>query len=142
MRSPGRYATDFVDLWSAGPDGRDATSDDIGNWRGGTDEVRIVNGMLSRLASAAFTFASDMKRPLRSLDELYVAPADGQGAGKWSGPYLLGEGSPKDPWGRPYRLRVPSIHDPEGADFWSAGPDGIDGTSDDIVSWMKDKDER
>jgi general secretion pathway protein G len=75
MRSPGRYADDFVDLWSAGPDGRDGTGDDIGNWVGAKDEERIVNGILSRLSSAAYNFKFHMKRPLRDLDELFTAPA-------------------------------------------------------------------
>jgi general secretion pathway protein G len=135
MRSPGRYADDFVDLWSSGPDGRDGTSDDIGNWNGSTDGERIANAALSRLSSAALNFHFDMKRPPRELDELFTAPTEAQGNGEWRGPYLLGNGLPNDPWGRPYRSRVPGVRDPDGVDFWSAGPDGVDGTSDDIGSW-------
>jgi len=32
IRVPGVHNVDRYDLWSAGPDGRDDTSDDIGNW--------------------------------------------------------------------------------------------------------------
>jgi hypothetical protein len=42
---------------------------------------------------------------------------------------------PIDPWGNPYIYRYPSNHDTEPYDLLSAGPDGKEGTSDDIVSW-------
>ena len=29
---PGKYQTDWPDIWSYGPDGVDSTEDDIGNW--------------------------------------------------------------------------------------------------------------
>ncbi|MCA9166444.1 MAG: type II secretion system major pseudopilin GspG [Planctomycetales bacterium] len=48
----------------------------------------------------------------------------------WSGPYLDRE-VPLDPWQNPYQYEC------DGADYyriWSMGPDGIDGTDDDISS--------
>lgn len=43
---------------------------------------------------------------------------------------------PKDPWGNPYQYRCPSD---QGKDFdiWSFGPDGKEGTEDDVKSWVK-----
>jgi len=43
---------------------------------------------------------------------------------------------PLDPWGNPYQYKVPGNH---GMDFdvWSFGPDGQDGTDDDIGNWTK-----
>jgi general secretion pathway protein G len=29
---PGKYQTDYPDIWSYGPDQMDGTDDDIGNW--------------------------------------------------------------------------------------------------------------
>jgi hypothetical protein len=54
----------------------------------------------------------------------------------WAGPYLDKEELPSDPWGNPYQYAYP----PENGtmdfpDIWSAGPDGEDGTEDDICSW-------
>ena len=40
-----------------------------------------------------------------------------------------------DAWGRPMRYRCPGRHNPDGYDLWSVGPDGIDGTADDITNW-------
>lgn len=44
----------------------------------------------------------------------------------------------QDPWGRAYYYRCPGVHDPEGYDLWSAGPDGVSGTRDDITNWISE----
>jgi general secretion pathway protein G len=38
-----------------------------------------------------------------------------------------------DPWGHPFRYRFPGSDDLQKYDLWSAGPDGIDGTADDVT---------
>jgi type II secretion system protein G len=64
-------------------------------------------------------------------------PPDGlANPAKWSGPYLAKE-VPLDPWKRPYHYRYPGKHVPGQPDIWSSGPDGIDGTEDDISNWKK-----
>ena len=40
-----------------------------------------------------------------------------------------------DPWRNPYHYRYPGLHNPNTYDVWSSGPDGIDGTPDDIGNW-------
>lgn len=61
---------------------------------------------------------------------------------KWDGPYLKKSSIPKDPWNNEYKYEYPGTHtkrkDPE---IWSMGPDGQDGTEDDIVSWDDEKKE-
>ena len=39
---------------------------------------------------------------------------------------------PKDPWNNDYRFAAPGTHNPNGYDIWSMGPDGVDGTPDDV----------
>lgn len=68
-----------------------------------------------------------------SLDRLMTRPSDD--AGQWRGPYILDPNSLLDAWGHPLRYRVPGVHNPDGYDLWSAGPDGDDGTDDDIGNW-------
>ncbi len=51
----------------------------------------------------------------------------------WRGPYL--DDIPKDPWGNPYQYQFPGTRSNKGYDVWSFGPDGVDGTSDDIGNW-------
>jgi len=71
----------------------------------------------------------------QGLQALRVQPA-GVAKDKWSGPYL-DKDVPLDPWHRPYHYRFPGKHNRDVPDIWSLGPDGIDGTADDIGSWMK-----
>ncbi len=50
------------------------------------------------------------------------------------GPYIE-RGVPKDPWGNDYIYKSPGDHNTEGYDLHSLGPDGQDGTEDDIDNW-------
>ncbi len=40
-----------------------------------------------------------------------------------------------DAWGNPLQFRCPGTHNPAAYDLWSQGPDGTDGTDDDITNW-------
>jgi len=44
---------------------------------------------------------------------------------------------PKDPWGQPYKYRFPSQKSKKAYDLWTVGPDGQDGTDDDLGNWKK-----
>jgi general secretion pathway protein G len=70
------------------------------------------------------------------LEALRSAPpeAQSQGSTKWSGPYLE-KAVPLDPWGRPFQYASPGRHNSDSFDVWSLGPDGADGTEDDIGNW-------
>ena len=68
----------------------------------------------------------------KSLQELLVQPAN---AKNWHGPYL--DKAPVDPWNNPYIYYYPGKHNPNGFDLLSAGPDGKEGTDDDIGNWSK-----
>lgn len=68
-----------------------------------------------------------------TLQALVEMPADVDPA-KWKGPYM-DKAVPKDPWGGDYKLKSPGTHNPHGVDVWSAGPDGADGTEDDVGNW-------
>jgi len=59
-----------------------------------------------------------------TLRELRDRPAN---TPTWDGPYLDRE-IPSDPWGNPYQYRVSG----DEIELWSFGPDGKDGTADDI----------
>jgi len=50
----------------------------------------------------------------------------------WKGAYLKKE--PKDPWGKPYIYKCPGTHNSD-YDLYSAGPNSIEGDSDDIGNW-------
>ncbi len=55
----------------------------------------------------------------------------------WQGPYLK-SGNVKDPWGHPYVYVCPGEHNREGYDLYSVGPDGQEGSEDDVQNWEKE----
>lgn len=68
------------------------------------------------------------------LQALISPPADLPNPQKWSGPYLK-KAIPLDPWDRPYQYMCPGRMNPTSYDIWSAGPDGVDGSEDDVGNW-------
>ncbi|MDR1817229.1 MAG: type II secretion system major pseudopilin GspG [Puniceicoccales bacterium] len=72
------------------------------------------------------------------LQALVTAPANSTGAVRWKGPYLTGEDAElRDSWGNPYKYARPGTRGGKPYDLWSLGPDGQDGTADDIGNWVK-----
>ncbi|HEV2318999.1 MAG TPA: type II secretion system major pseudopilin GspG [Verrucomicrobiae bacterium] len=67
----------------------------------------------------------------KSLQDLLQQPSY---AKSWKGPYL--DKLPIDPWNNPYVYYYPGKHKPDSYDLLSVGPDGKEGTDDDIGNWM------
>lgn len=105
--------------------------------------------MAKALRTAAKTQILALKTPLQvyrldvgdypataaGLRALWEAPKDLGESARWAGPYV--KELPLDPWKRPYRYEWPGKHGESTPDIWSAGPDGVDGTDDDVVSWER-----
>jgi len=70
----------------------------------------------------------------KSLQDLLKQPSN---ARNWHGPYLDPATLPIDPWGNPYVYYYPGKHNSSGYDLLSVGPDGKEGTDDDIGNWTK-----
>lgn len=69
----------------------------------------------------------------QGLAALYAKPSTPPTPRNWTG-YL--ERPPgNDPWDNPYLYKIPGEHHTTGFDIYSKGPDGIDGTEDDITNW-------
>jgi len=102
--------------------------------RASSDNARI---RVSQLGQAVAAFEIDVGR-LPTTDEglssLLRPPANVNG---WRGPYLARGGVEAlvDAWGRPYFYRAPGRHNPQEFDVGSAGPDGKEGTADDVGNW-------
>jgi general secretion pathway protein G len=69
----------------------------------------------------------------KSLQDLIVQPSN---AKNWHGPYFDPPKLPVDPWGIAYIYYYPGKHNPTSYDLLSVGPDGREGTDDDIGNWM------
>jgi len=69
------------------------------------------------------------------LDALRTAPPGK--AARWRGPYVEENlWPPLDPWGNPYQYQYPGTKNAGSYDLWSMGPDGQNGTADDIGNWV------
>lgn len=98
--------------------------------------VKAAQADISNMETCLDAFEVDCGRyPTTSegLAVLLQAPANLKG---WQGPYLK-KGVPTDPWGNSYNYRYPGQHNTNGYDLFSGGPDGQEGTADDIVNWQQ-----
>jgi len=84
-------------------------------------------------ARAMDRYRLDMKKYPGNLQDLVGKPSDAAAANRWGGPYM--DKIAKDPWDREYKYVSPGKHNVDSFDVWSAGPDGQDGTADDIGNW-------
>jgi general secretion pathway protein G len=70
----------------------------------------------------------------KSLQDLITQPGN---AKNWHGPYFDPPQLPVDPWSNPYVYSYPGKHNSSSYDLLSVGPDGKEGTDDDIGNWQK-----
>jgi general secretion pathway protein G len=90
---------------------------------------------ISNIETAIQTFNMDVGRNPASLQDLMACPSDVP-TGKWNGPYTKNL-QQTDPWQNEYRYNSPG-QKVKDFDVWSPGPDGQDGTDDDIGNWTTD----
>jgi general secretion pathway protein G len=95
-------------------------------------QVRALKGPLQ----AYRLDMNDFPTSAQGLEALRNPPGDLANPGKWSGPYLDSP-VPLDPWEQQYQYEYPGRHDADMPDIWSMGPDGADGTPDDVGNWQE-----
>ncbi len=98
------------------------------------DAARVQVGLFETPLEAYNLDIGSYPATNQGLSALLSSPADLQNSAKWNGPYL-NKDLPLDPWGRAYQYSSPGRHNPNTFDVWSLGPDGVDGTADDIGNW-------
>jgi len=99
---------------------------------------RAAYTYIKSLETATKGYELDMGRPPtteQGLAALITVPGDVHNPGSWAGPYIESTASSQDPWRNDYQYMSPG-RDGRSFDIWSFGPDGVDGTDDDIGSWM------
>jgi type II secretion system protein G len=104
-------------------------------------EIKVTRVLVSprgAFASALDLFKLSVGRYPHDLKELVEKPAEQDEADKWHGPYVRSLDSLKDVWGQKLRYRCPGDVNKDGYDLWSIGPDGQDGTDDDIGNWKEE----
>ena len=103
-----------------------------------TQEGALKNaakGQVGIFKSAINLYKFDTRNYPSDFSNLTQKPADANLANRWNGPYLDTNKTPLDPWDHEYKFAAPGKHNPETFDVWSMGPDGQDGTGDDIGNW-------
>ena len=104
----------------------------------GTQEEALksaAKGQIGIFKSAIDLYKFQTRQYPSSLTDLSKRPSDSRVADRWTGPYLNTNDVPLDPWDRDYRFKAPGTHNPDSFDVWSVGPDGQDGSDDDIGNW-------
>ncbi len=89
-----------------------------------------VRADLSAIKTALDAFEVDNGYYPKSLQDLLQQPNN---AKNWHGPYL--DKVPQDPWGNNYLYYYPGRHNQNSYDLLSVGPDGKEGSEDDIGNW-------
>lgn len=109
-------------------------------------DISAAKTQIHNLKEALDLFVIDMKSYPDTevgLNALIEDPStDDEKKSKWDGPYLKKSQIPKDPWNNEYKYEYPGTHTDskkKEAEVWSMGPDGQDGTEDDVVSWEGEK---
>ncbi len=101
------------------------------------DLARTAVGANSPLSNAIDLYKINCGTWPEELKYLYEKPSDPDVAKKWVQGIKDLQGL-KDPWDRDYQYRGPGEKNQSGVDLWSLGPDGLDGTEDDITNWVRD----
>ncbi len=96
--------------------------------------IRAAKSQVGMFKTCIESYQLDLNQYPTSLEALITSSGDSQG-GQWSGPYLDAKQVPLDPWRAEYRFASPGTQNPDSYDVWSMGPDGSDGTEDDIGNW-------
>jgi general secretion pathway protein G len=100
-----------------------------------------TEALIRQTESAVKFFHANMNRyptTEEGLQALIDEPQDEDEAEKWNGPYLEKRKIPVDPWG--HELEYELVEDEDAAEpfhIWSVGPDGEDGSDDDVRPWTE-----
>lgn len=89
----------------------------------------------SGLGGTIDLFHAHCARYPTDLKELYNKPEDEAVAKNWAGPYIKDPEKLKDAWGHEFIYQAPGEYNRDGFDLSSAGPDGQQGSEDDITNW-------
>ena len=104
---------------------------------GDSANVKAATTQVGFLENAIDMFKFETKQLPGKLEDLVEEPSDAKLAKNWSGPYMKANKDLVDPWDNPYKYDAKGKKNPNSYDVWSTGPDGQDGTADDIGNWKE-----
>jgi general secretion pathway protein G len=103
-------------------------------------KITAAKADISTIEAAIDAFEIDTGRYPTSSEGLraLVTEPSNLRENEWKGPYWK-RGVPKDPWQNEYVYKYPGQYNEYGYDLYSLGPDGLQGTEDDIKNWTEDQ---
>jgi general secretion pathway protein G len=107
-------------------------------FKGSENEAKVlaVKTDIASIETALDMFEVDSGRFPTAAEGLGALVRQPVGLGNWKGPYVK-RAAPADPWNRQYVYRFPGTHNPNGYDLFSVGPDGREGSGDDVGNWVQ-----
>jgi general secretion pathway protein G len=102
--------------------------------RGKQAKITAATTDISSLSTAMDAFELDNGRYPTSSEGLAALSANPGNLPNWKTAYIS-RPIVNDPWGDPYVYVCPGTHNTDSYDLHSFGPDGQDGTEDDIDNW-------
>ena len=107
-------------------------------------KINMVKGVIGpngTLAQSIKNYKFEIGQFPEELKDLIEKPSDPDVAERWTNKYIEDESGLKDPWYNDYQYAggESAQHNEGSFDLWSLGPDGIDGTEDDIKNWKDDR---
>lgn len=98
-------------------------------------KVRAAKANISSFDTQISLFELECGFLPTTLDDLITPPTSRTCKGYPAGGFLKKKEIPKDPWGNFFNYDPSGSRSGFGYDLWSNGPDGEEGTADDITSW-------
>jgi general secretion pathway protein G len=103
------------------------------------DTTKAQIGMFRAALEHYYLDCNQFPSTEQGLDALMSRPADLPENATWNSDGYVSAKIGLDPWGNEYQYEYPPSHGTMDApDIWSYGPDGEEGTDDDICSWGND----
>jgi general secretion pathway protein G len=102
---------------------------------GESANVKAATVQVAALERAIDMYKFQTKQFPASMDDLVNEPSDAKVAKNWAGPYIKTNKDLIDPWDNAYKYDAKGKKNQGAYDVWSLGPDGQDGTDDDIGNW-------
>jgi len=105
---------------------------------GESANIKAATIQVAALERAIDNYKFGTKQYPTSMEDLADKPSDAKLAKNWAGPYIKTNKDLIDPWDNDYKYDAKGKKNQGSYDIWSMGPDGQDGTADDIGNWKSD----
>ncbi len=101
-------------------------------------KVKTTKAQIATFGQAISLFEMECSFYPSTLEDLVQNPSSQKCKDYPKEGYLAKQEVPQDPWNNDYNYRKPGSHNTSSYDLWSNGPDGEEGSGDDITNWKSE----